>query len=139
MPNAVTIQAYSATALKSCNDEAAAIKTLSARLVKDIQIIGPDAPRPAGCVAFPVSTDAAVFLCVKGRVDMDTEIAKAQKRLDKARAVVQRLEKDIGDPAYRDKVSAAVQEVDQQRLADAKQEERSFLETIEQFERLKLE
>lgn len=104
-----------------------------------MKVIGPDAPRPAGCVAYPVSTNAAVFLHVRGRVDMDAEIAKAQKKLDKARASVQKQEKLLADAGYREKVSAAVQEADQQRLADAKQEEHSFHETIRQFEQLKLE
>lgn len=138
-PNPVIIQAYNPTALKNCNDEVASIKSLSGKAVKDIKIIGPDAPRPAGCVAYPVSTSAAVFLHVKGRVDMDAEIAKAQKRLDKARATVQRQEKILADAGYKEKVSAAVQEADQQRLAEAKQEENSFLETVKQFEQLKLE
>ncbi|KAM4054837.1 tRNA synthetases class I (I, l, M and v) domain-containing protein [Hirsutella rhossiliensis] len=135
----VIIQTYNETALRNCNDEVASIKSLSGKAVKDIKVLGPDAPRPAGCVAYPVSTSAAVFVYVKGRVDMDAEIVKAQKRLDKARATVQRQEKILADAGYKEKVSAAVQEADQQRLAEAKQEEHSFLETIKQFEQLKLE
>ena len=104
-----------------------------------MEVIGPEAPRPAGCVAYPVSTTAAVFLHVKGRVDMDAEIAKAQKKLDKARSTIQKQEKILSGPGYQEKVEAAVQEVDKQKLADAKQEEHSFQETIKQFEQLKVE
>lgn len=117
----------------------ASIKSLTGKAVRDIKVIGPDAARPAGCVAYPVSTSAAVFVYVKGRVDMDAEIGKAQKRLDRAQATVQRQEKIMADGGYKEKVSAAVQEADRRRLADAKQEEHSFLETIQQFEQLKLE
>ncbi|EQK98237.1 valyl-tRNA synthetase [Ophiocordyceps sinensis CO18] len=135
----VIIQAYNETALNNCNDEVASIKSLTGKAVRDIKVIGPDAARPAGCVAYPVSTSAAVFVYVKGRVDMDAEIGKAQKRLDRAQATVQRQEKIMADGGYKEKVSAAVQEADRRRLADAKQEEHSFLETIQQFEQLKLE
>ncbi|KJZ73598.1 Valine--tRNA ligase [Hirsutella minnesotensis 3608] len=135
----VIVQAYNETALKTCNNEVTSIKSLSGKAVKDMKVIGPDAPRPAGCVAYPVSTNAAVFLYVKGRVDMDAEIAKAQKKLDKARATAQRQEKLLADPGYKEKVAAEVQEADQQKLADARQEEHSFQETIKQFEQLKLE
>lgn len=125
--------------MKTCNAEVASIKSLSGKSVKTMHVIGPDAPRPAGCVAYPVSTSVAVFLHVKGRVDMDAEISKAQKKLKKAKMSIQKQEKILFDPGYIEKVSAAVREGDEQRLADAKQEAISFEETIKQFEQLKLE
>lgn len=135
----VIIQGYNETSLTTVKEQVASIKTLSGKGIKDVEILTPDAARPAGCVAYPVSTDAAVFLHVKGRVDLDAEIAKAQKKLDKAQANIQKQEKILKDPSYVEKVSAAVQEGDQKRLADAKQELQSFEETIKQFEQLKLE
>jgi valyl-tRNA synthetase len=107
--------------------------------VKDIQILGPDATRPGGCVAYPISTSAAVFLYVKDRVDMDSEIAKAQKKLDKVKANIQKQEKILLDPSYKEKVSEAVQASDQAKLAESQQEAKSFEETIKQFEQIKLE
>jgi valyl-tRNA synthetase len=112
---------------------------LSGKAVKNIQILGPDAARPAGCVSYPVSTEASTFLYVKGRVDMDAEIAKAQKKLDKANANVQKQEKILNDPSYKEKVSEDVQAVEVKKLAESKQEARSFEETIKQFEQLKVE
>ncbi|KAH6998399.1 tRNA synthetases class I-domain-containing protein [Ilyonectria sp. MPI-CAGE-AT-0026] len=135
----VIIQGYNETSLTTVKEQVASIKTLSGKGIKNVEILTPDAARPAGCVAYPVSTDAAVFLHVKGLVDLDAEIAKAQKKLDKARANIQKQEKILKDPGYVEKVSAAVQEGDQKRLADAKQELQSFEETIKQFEQLKLE
>lgn len=117
----------------------ASIKSLSGKSVQTIEVIGPDAPRPAGCVAYPVSTSAAVFLHVKGRVDLDAEIAKAQKKMDKSQMSVQKQEKILLDPTYKEKVSATVRQAEEQRLADAQQEVASFQETIKQFEQLKLE
>ena len=139
LTSAVLVQAYNEATLKTCNAEVAAIKSLSGKSVKTMEVIGPDAARPAGCVAYPVSTSVAVFLHVKGRVDMDAEITKAQKKLDKAKQNIQRQEKILLDPGYKEKVSAAVREADDQRLADAKQEAYSFEQTIKQFEQLKLE
>lgn len=112
---------------------------MSGKGIKGVEILNPDANRPAGCVAYPVSTEASVFLHVKGRVDLDAEIAKAQKKLDKAKSNIQKQEKILNDPGYLEKVSDAVRETDEKRLADAKQELNSFEETIKQFEQLKLE
>lgn len=125
--------------MKTCNAEVASIKSLSGKSVSNIKVIGSDSPRPAGCVAYPVSTSVAVFLHVKGRVDMDAEITKAQKKLEKSKMNIQKQEKILLDPGYKEKVSDAVREADEQRLADAKQEAHSFEETIKQFEQLKLE
>jgi valyl-tRNA synthetase len=135
----VTIQAYDQTSLQTVKEQAAAIKSLSGKGVQDIHILAPDAPRPAGCVSYPVSTLAAAYLYVKGRVDMDAEISKAQKKLDKANANIKKQEKIFTDPSYKEKVSAAVQESDEAKLAEVRQEAKVFRETIAQFEQLKLE
>ncbi|KEY67624.1 hypothetical protein S7711_07821 [Stachybotrys chartarum IBT 7711] len=135
----IIIQAYDETALKTCKEQISSIKSLSGKGIREINILGPDAARPAGSVAYPISTSASVFLHVKGRVDMDAEIAKAQKKLDKAKSNVQKQEKILLDPAYKDKVSEEVRDADQKKLAEAKQEMQSFEETIKQFEQLKLE
>ncbi|VUC28382.1 unnamed protein product [Clonostachys rosea] len=134
-----TIQAYDETTLKTVTEQVASIKSLAGKGVKDIHILGPDAARPAGSVSYPVSTVASVFLYVKGRVDMDAEISKAQKKLDKAQSNLKKQEKIFTDPGYKEKVSAAVQETDQAKLAELRQEAKTFTETIQQFEQLKLE
>lgn len=70
---------------------------------------------------------------------MDAEIAKAQKKLDKANANIKKQEKIFTDPSYKEKVSAAVQEADKAKLAEVKQEANVFEQTIQQFQQLKLE
>jgi valyl-tRNA synthetase len=125
--------------VETARKESASIKSLSGKGVKEIEVLGPDAPRPAGCVAFPVSSLAAVFLYVKGRVDMDAEIAKAQKKLDKTKTVIDKQRKIFDDPSYKEKVSEAVQESDRKRLLDLESEARGFEGTIKQFEQIKLE
>ena len=95
--------------------------------------------RPAGCVAFPVSAAAVVYLRVTGRVDIDNEIVKANKKLEKTRAGVQKQRKILEDPNYITKVAIELQESEKKRLADLESEQRGFEETIRQFEQLKLE
>lgn len=135
----VIIQAYNETTLATCQEQVSSIKSLSGKGVKALEILGPDAARPAGSVAYPVSTSASVFVHVKGRVDLDAEIVRAQKKLEKAQSTFQKQEKILSDASYLEKVSADVRETDEKKLADAKQEIQSFEETIKQFEQLKLE
>ncbi|KAM3447943.1 hypothetical protein MY3296_008221 [Beauveria thailandica] len=135
----VIIQTFTDAAEETCTKELVSITSLAGKAVNKINMIGANAPRPAGCVAYPVSTAATVFLQVKGRVDMDAEIAKAQKRRDKATQSIQRQEKLLADPVYLQKASEAVRDADEKKLADAKQELASFEATIMQFVQLKLE
>ncbi|PMB66059.1 Valine--tRNA ligase, mitochondrial [Beauveria bassiana] len=135
----VIIQTFTDAAEETCTKELVSITSLAGKAVNKIKMIGANAPRPAGCVAYPVSTAATVFLQIKGRVDMDAEIAKAQKRRDKATQSIQRQEKLLADPVYLQKASEAVRDADEKKLADAKQELASFEATIMQFVQLKLE
>ncbi|KAM3507089.1 hypothetical protein MY11210_007302 [Beauveria gryllotalpidicola] len=135
----VIIQTFTDAAEETCTKELLSITSLAGKAVNKIKLIDANAPRPAGCVAYPVSTAATVFLYVKGRVDMDAEIAKAQKRRDKATQSIQRQEKLLADSVYLQKASEAVRDADEKKLADAKQELASFEATIMQFVQLKLE
>ena len=141
MTNAVlvTIQSYNDVTSKTVADQQSSIRTLSGKGINNVELVNADAARPSGSVAYPVGTSAAVFLYVKGRVDMDAEIAKAQKKRDKANAAVKKQEKILSDPGYKEKVSAQVQETEKAKLAEARQEVKSYEETIKQFEQLKLE
>lgn len=135
----VFIQAYDATSHATVTEQVASIRSLSGKGVTALEILTAEAARPAGCVAFTVSGSAAVYLHVKGRVDLDDEIDKAAKKLDKARANIDKTRKLIADPGYQEKVAAATQEADLKRLADLEAEARGFEGTIHQFEQLKLE
>lgn len=95
--------------------------------------------RPAGCVVFSVSSAAAVFLHVKGRVDIEAEIQKAHKKLQKSKMGIDKQRKILDDPNYKNKVSEALQEVEKKKLADLETEQRGFEESIAQFEKLQLE
>ncbi|KAI1213881.1 tRNA synthetases class I-domain-containing protein [Annulohypoxylon truncatum] len=135
----VFVQTYDETAHQTAVDQVQSIKSLSGKGVTDIEVISGSQPRPAGCVAFPVSSSAAVFLHVKGRVDIDDEISKANKKLEKTRLAIAKQSKLLSDPGYQQKVTAAIQEADKKRLADFESEAKGFEGTIKQFEALKLE
>ena len=75
----------------------------------------------------------------QGRVDIDAEISKAQAKLKKATDGAQRQRKILNDPAYQQKVSKELQEVEQKKLADFEAEAQNYEVTIEHFEKLKLE
>jgi valyl-tRNA synthetase len=115
------------------------IKSLSGKGVSSISILSATDARPPGCVVFAVSSAAAVFLHVKGRVDIDSEIQKAVKKLDRTKMGIEKQKKILEDPAYREKVSAGLQEVERRKLGDLEAEKKGFEETIKQFETLKLE
>lgn len=134
------------------------IKTLSGKAVGSIDILSASQQRPTGCVVFAVSSNVAVFLHVKvcsssclnfarvadtdyhqDRVDIDVEISKAQAKVKKAKEGVARQQKILNDPSYQQKVSRELQEVEKKKLADFEAEARNFEESVQQFERLKLE
>jgi valyl-tRNA synthetase len=127
------------TTLETVQAQLAAVKSLTGKGVKDIEILGPEAARPAGCVLSPIGSSAAVFLHVKGQVDMDAEIEKARKKLEKARSTIEKQNKILADPGYKAKVAADVQEADRKRIVDLESEAKGFEGTIKQFEQLKLE
>ena len=135
----VIIQPHDKQSSTTCSEQVTSIKSLAGKGINDVKVLEPDADRPTGCVAYPVSTTATAYLYVKGRVDLDAEITKAQKKIDKAKQGIQKQEKLLTDSGYKEKVSAEVQEADQRKVAVAKAEIQSFEATIQQFEQLKLE
>ncbi|RYP87329.1 hypothetical protein DL769_000533 [Monosporascus sp. CRB-8-3] len=135
----VFVQAYNETAHKTVTEQAQSLKSLSGKGVNNIEMLSASESRPSGCVSYPVSSSAAVFLRVKGRVDLDNEIAKATKKLEKTQAAIAKQQKLLADPGYLSKVSEALQEADRKKLLDYESEAKGFEATIKQFEELKLE
>lgn len=135
----IFIQAHDAATQHIISAQKSSIRSLSGKGPMTIHVIPTESARPAGCVAFPVSSAASVFIHVKGRVDLDAEIAKASKKLEKAASVVEKQGKLVTDAKYLEKVAVATQDADRKKLADLESEARGFEATIEQFEELKLE
>lgn len=135
----VFVQTFDETAHKTAIDQVQSIKSLSGKGVTSIEVLSGSDARPAGCVVYPVSSSVTVFLHVKGRVDIDSEIEKANQKLQKTKAAIQKQEKLLNDPKYQQKASETLQEQDRKKLADLQSEVTGFEGTIKQFEGLKLE
>ncbi|KAL9120281.1 MAG: hypothetical protein Q9187_003160 [Circinaria calcarea] len=135
----VYVQLYDSKAHTTCTSELPSIRSLSGKGVSHISILGAHDHKPTGCVVFAVSSSAAVFLLVKGRVDIEAEISKAQKKLERASENVRKQRGILDDEGFRSKVADELQEVERRKLRDAEAECREFEESIQQFERLKLE
>jgi len=135
----IFIQANDDSSYKTVSEEKSSIRSLSGKGAMKIEVLPGSHARPSGCVSFPVSSAVSVFIHVKDRVDLDEEINKATKKLEKARVAVQKQRKLVSDPAYVEKVAIATQDADKKKLADLESEEVGFETTIEQFKQLKLE
>lgn len=114
------------------------LRSLAGKTVSSIKILSPSDPAPTGCAVYTVGASATVFLDVKGRIDIDKEITKAQERLKKTNEVMEKQRK-IMDAEWEEKVSEAVKEQEREKLKAAEVEGRNLQRSLEQFERLKLE
>ncbi|TKA78490.1 Valine--tRNA ligase, mitochondrial [Cryomyces minteri] len=132
------VQCADTTSYETAKSEIQSIKSLSGKGVSSVSVLSKDEPTPTGCAVFAVSSSAAVFLEVKGRVDVDQEIKKAQLKMKKAADGAQKQRKVLEAEGFEEKVSSAVLEAEKKKLADLLAEEKNYEGSIEQFERLKL-
>jgi valyl-tRNA synthetase len=114
------------------------IRSLAGKTVSDIKILSPSDSAPSGCAVYTVGSSATAYLDVKGRIELDKEITKAQDRLAKATETITR-QKKIMDDEWEEKVSDAVKEQEKERLKTAELEARNWEASIEQFQKMKLE
>lgn len=133
------IQSTNADAHKTATEQVQSIRSLSGKGIGSITIVEPSAARPAGCVAYPIGASASVYLHIQGRIDLDAELDKAAKKLDKAKGAAEKQRKLVNGADYVAKVAVATQEADRKKLADLESEEKGFAATIEELKQLKLE
>ena len=114
------------------------IRSLAGKTVSDIKILSPSDPAPTGCAVYTIGSGATAYLDVKGRIEIEKEITKAQDRLSKANETITR-QKKIMDKDWEDKVSDAVKEQEKEKLKTAELEAKNWEASIEQFQSLKLE
>ncbi|KAG9243680.1 tRNA synthetases class I-domain-containing protein [Calycina marina] len=132
----VFVQTYTPTAQETVTAQIQSIRSLSGKGIASMSILTATDSRPSGCVAFSISTDAAVFVHVKGRVDIDHEITKATIKLDKTKLAIEKQLKILNDESYKEKVSKEVQQAEESRLKDLEIQRKALEETITQFEAL---
>lgn len=86
-----------------------------------------------------VSASAAVFLQVKGRVDLAAEIQKLSEKLEKANERVKRQRGLVGDAGWQAKVDTRVGEAERNKLGDWEAEVRELEGSLARWEALRLE
>lgn len=133
------VQTHTSAAYNTATAQIQAIKSLSGKAVSKTTILNVGAACPSGCVTFFVSADVAVSLHVKGRVDVDSEISKATKKLQRIINNIDSQNKILSAPGYVENARMEALEADKRKLTDLEAERDSLQDTIEQFERLKLE
>lgn len=95
-----------------------------------IDVISEDTAVPPGCAVSVVSSVVSVYIDVNQLVDIDREIEKIEARLAKTFLSAQKVREVLESPGFVQKSSAAVQEMERQRLTDLVAEELSLQQTI---------
>ena len=93
---------------------------------------------PEGCVLKSVNPDVNVHLLVKGHVDIDAEISKVQKKLEKVTKSKTGMEKTMNSKDYESKANAEAQAANKVKLENTVAEIEGLEATIENLKRLKL-
>lgn len=136
----IYIQPSNSTASKTCEAQLPSIKTLGGKAMTTgtIKIISSVDQKPNGCVAQSIGASAAVYLLVKGRIDIDAEIEKTKTRLAKVSEAVEKQRKMVEGQNF-GKMAKEAQEVERRKLMDKRAEEDLLEASVGQFERLKVE
>lgn len=137
----VHIKLNTTQALKTCKEQLGSIKSLGGKATQgtsSIDVLSQKEPDPAGCIPQSVGASGAVFLAVKGRIDIDKEIQKAKERRDKANEALQKQQKIIDGEGW-SKMKEEAQKAEKRRLDDARSEMAVLDASVQQFEKLKLE
>ena len=138
----ISVVLSSSQAHETCRAQVVSIRSLGGKAMTgsnaSLTMLSHDDPKPTGCVVQAVNAEGAVYLLIKGRVDIDVEISKAKGRLDKASQVVAKQRKIKGGDGW-GKMRKEAQESEERKLEDASQEVKVLEDSIAQFERLKLD
>ncbi len=142
-----SIKENAKTYVQSLNDTAHAtlslstslpsLRSLAGKTVSDITILSPSDSAPTGCAVYTIGSAATAYLDVKGRIEIEKEIKKAQERLSKANETIAR-QKKVMDAEWEEKVSDVVKDQEREKLKTAELEAKNWEASIEQFQKLKL-
>ena len=132
-------QLFDERAHETCAAELQSIRSLAGKGVAEITLLGANDSKPPGCVPQAVSAAATVFLHIKGRVDLDQEISKAHKKMERASEVVKKQRSLLQDEGYTSRANSQTQEVDRKKLADAEKEVEEMQDAMQRFQALKLD
>ena len=138
----VHIKPNSAKAAHTCQAQLPSIKSLGGKVTygssSTITILSPHDAKPTGCVVQTVGASAAVYLLVKGQIDIDAELQKAKLRLEKANEGLKKQRKIVDGEGW-NKMREEAQKVEKRKLEDAQSEVGVLEGSIQQFEQLRIE
>ena len=139
-PGDLIIQTYSQSAFKTCSEEKTSIKSLGGKYAGEIEILPPaaDTLPPAGCALQSISADAAVYLKIVGRIDVDEELKKREKTVEDAKARAEKSKKIMSGAGW-EKANKETRKKEEEKMQDAESEVKRLEEAIKDLERLKME
>ncbi|KAJ1950380.1 valine--tRNA ligase, partial [Dispira parvispora] len=98
-----------------------------------IDVIGADQHLPAGCVPAAVNQNCHVLLLVKGKVNIEAEVDRLEKKLTKARQQLGTWEKKTQIPDYETKIKADVREVNATKIKGYQAEIDALSHSLQNF------
>lgn len=93
---------------------------------------------PAGCVVGTVTPTISAYVVVKGHVDLDAEVKKAQQKIQKTEQQKANVVKQMQVPGYSEKVKQSVQELNLKKIEGYDAEIKGYEAVIQEFKRLQL-
>lgn len=139
-PGDLIVQTYSDTAYKTASAESASIKSLGGKYAGNVEVLPPSSSStpPAGCALQSISTEAAVYLKIVGRIDLGEETKRRQKSLEDAKAKVDKSKKIMSGAGWT-KANNDTKKKETEKLEDAESEVKRLEEALKDLERLNLE
>jgi len=139
-PGELIIQTYSESSYHLLTAERTSVRSLGGKYCGEVEILAPaaDALAPAGCAIQSISTEAAVYLKVAGRIDLDEEKTKREKGLEDAKAKVEKSKKIMSGAGW-EKANKETRDKEQEKLVDAESEVKRLEEALKDLEKLSLD
>lgn len=104
--------------------------------VEKITVLGADEAVPSGCALNGVSASTNVHVLVKGQIDLDSEIAKVNKKLSNVQELQSKLVDSMGK--FTEKTKQEAKDAAHKRAENFKAEIEGYEQTIAILEKLKL-
>lgn len=108
------------------------------KAIDEVTVVHESSEIPEGCVLKSVNPEVNVHLLVKGHVDIDAEITKVQKKLEKANKSKSGIEQTIDSKDYESKANEQAKEANKTKLDNTIAEIEGLQATITNLQRLKL-
>ncbi|KAJ1738520.1 valine--tRNA ligase [Coemansia sp. RSA 1821] len=98
-----------------------------------VSTLAPGEAAPAGCVVSSINDEAAIHLLVRGKVDIDQEIGKIEKKIAKATQLKDTVVKKTQTPKYIAAVPDKVKQADQAKISNYDAEIEALQNSIKAF------